>query len=160
MKPGLALLLVILLASAAALAVVLRPDGSPLRPGPGASPAATSFATGFRSQLAGVLEAGEALVDLGERRERNLLVVGQRQSAMTAALDATDAWLAQHPAAADDPAVAAYHTGAARIRAAMAQAQSAFLHFDWDAIATANDTLRQGVADLTTARDLLPAPAA
>ncbi|MCA9880154.1 MAG: hypothetical protein KC442_20310 [Thermomicrobiales bacterium] len=157
MKPALALLLVILLAGAGAL--FLRPAAPPPNPVTRASPAATPFAAGFRSQLASVLSAGEALVDLGERRERNLLVVRQRQSAMIAALDATDAWLAQHPAAADDPAVAAYRTGSTRIRAAMAEAQAAFLRFDWDAIAAANDTLRQGVADLTTARDLLPEPA-
>jgi hypothetical protein len=33
----------------------------------------------------------------------------------------------------------------------MADAQSAFLHFDWDGIAAANETLNEGVNDIRTA---------
>ena len=125
-------------------------------PGPPVSSVATgTFVDGFLEHLGTVQEAADALVDLGESRERNLLVVGQRQSAMNAALDATDTWLAQQPAHQNDPAVVAYRAGAAGIRQAMADAQSAFLHFDWDSIAAANDTLKQGAADISTATDLL-----
>lgn len=114
-----------------------------------------SFADGFLEHLESVQEAAAALVDLGERRERNLLVVSQRQSAMNAALDATDAWLAQQAAPQDDPAVAAYRAGATEIRQAMSDAQSAFFRLDWDGIAAANDTLKQGAAEISTAVKLL-----
>lgn len=113
------------------------------------------FADGFLKHLESVKEAAAAVVDLGERRERNLLVVSQRQSAMNAALDATDAWLLQQATHQDDPSVTAYRTGAAGIRQAMGDAQSAFLHLDWDGIATANDTLKQGASEISTAVELL-----
>jgi hypothetical protein len=114
-----------------------------------------TFTDQFLERLGTVQEATDALVDLGDRRERNLLVVSQRQAAMNAALDATDTWLGQQPAHQSDPAVAAYRAGAAGIRQAMADAQSAFLRFDWDGIAAANTTLRQGKADVTMAEDML-----
>lgn len=123
-------------------------------------PVSTDAATGtfdeeFLEHLGTVREAADALVDLGERRERNLLVVGQRQSAMNAALDATDAWLSRQAAHHDDPAVVAYRAGANAIRQAMADAQSAFFRFDWDGVAAANNILKQGVADITRAQALL-----
>ncbi|MEZ4563396.1 MAG: hypothetical protein R2853_11715 [Thermomicrobiales bacterium] len=117
--------------------------------------ATASFAESFREHLALIQGAAAALVDLGERRERNLLVISQRQAAMNAALDATDAWLDQQPDRKDDPAVAAYRTGADEIRQAMSDAQSAFLRFDWDGVAAAHDTLKYGVTQVTTAEDLL-----
>lgn len=116
-----------------------------------------SFADDFLRHLGPVQEAADALVDLGERRERNLLVVSQRQSAMNAALDATDAWLAQQAAHRGDPAVAAYRAGAEKIRQAMGDAQSAFLRLDWDGIAAANELLKQGTAEIATAANLLQA---
>lgn len=114
-----------------------------------------TFADGLLEHLGAVQEAADALVDLGERRERNLLVVGQRQAAMNSALDATDAWLGQQVAHQGDPAVTAYRAGANDIRRAMADAQSAFLRFDWDGIAAANDTLKLGVAQVSAAENLL-----
>jgi hypothetical protein len=70
---------------------------------------------------------------------------------MNAVLDSTDAWLAQQTTHQGDPAVVAYHTGAASIRQAMADAQSAFLRFDWDGIAAANVTLGEGVNEIHAA---------
>jgi hypothetical protein len=154
-KPRLLLLLLLALVPLAIIAEVRAPWPAVRRAG---TPAvAAAFADGFLEHLGSVQAAADALVDLGERRERNLLVVGQRQSSMNAALDATDAWLAQQAAHQGDPAVAAYRAGATGIRQAMADAQSAFLHFDWDGVAAANDTLKQGVADISTAADLLHA---
>ena len=118
-----------------------------------------AFADGFRAHLTTVEAAAGALVDLGERRERNLLVVGQRQSAMNAALDATDAWLVQPGIPEEHPAVLEYRAGAALIRQSMADAQSAFLRLDWDGIAAANVTLKQGTAAIAVAEDLLTSPA-
>ncbi len=152
MTPRLLLLFLLALIPLAIILVIRAPVE------PVSNDAATgTFADGFLEHLETVQEAAGALVDLGERRERNLLVVGQRQSSMNAALDATDAWLAQQAAHQGDPAVAAYRAGAAGIRQAMADAQSAFLRFDWDGIAAANDTLKQGAADISTAQDLLHA---
>lgn len=120
--------------------------------------ATPTFGEGFLEHLDAVQIAAEALVDLGERRERNLLVVGQRQSAMNAALDATDAWLAQQVMPQDDHAVAAYRSGAALIRQSMTDAQSAFLRFDWNSIAAANVVLKQGAAEIAEARNSLISP--
>lgn len=134
-----------------AIILVVRGPASPVS----TDPPTLTFADGFREHLGTVHEAADALVDLGERRERNLLVVGQRQSAMNAALNASDAWLKQQPGHEDDPAVAAYRAGAHDIRQAMTDAQAAFLRFDWDGVAAANDTLRQGAAHISVAVDLL-----
>lgn len=159
MKLRFGLLVLVVLAGTALATVVRQPAAQPgeiLT----ATPAHGRFADRFREYLGPVLAAGEALVDLGERRERNLFIVGQRQSAMNFALDATDAWLAAQPTHEHDSAVAAYRSGAAQIREAMADAQAAFLRFDWEAIATANDTLRQGMREITAAWKLLPPPEA
>lgn len=145
--------LLLLLLALVPLAVILgtREPAPPVRN----DSATGTFAEGFLEHLASVQEAAAALVDLGERRERNLLVVSQRQSAMNAALDATDTWLAQQAAPQDDQAVAAYRAGASSIRQAMGDAQSAFLRFDWDGIAAANETLKQGASEISTAVNLL-----
>lgn len=125
---------------------------------PATTAASTTFAEGFAERLATVQLAADALVDLGARRERNLLVVSQRQLAMNAALDSTDAWLARQTAPSEGAAVAAYRAGAADIRRAMTDAQSAFFRLDWDGVAAANETLRQGAAEITSAREVLRIP--
>ncbi len=149
-------ILLLLLLAFAGLALPLETRA----PGPsamddGATTATATFAAGFLEHLESVRVAVDALVELGARRERNLLVVGQQQSAMNAALSSTDTWLAQQAAHQDDRAVAAYRSGADDIRQAMADAQSAFLHFDWDGIAAANDTLKRGAAEVAVAEGLL-----
>ena len=140
----LALLLLMVGLGGMVTAVLLRPEAPPIRQGM-SSPVAAPQTSELREHLGAVALAGTALVEMGERRERNLLVVRQRQAAMTDALSATDAWLAEHPSLEPHPAVTAYRSGAAKIRDAMAQAQAAFLRFDWDAIAAANMTLQEGV---------------
>ncbi|MFT4041342.1 MAG: hypothetical protein QM692_24380 [Thermomicrobiales bacterium] len=133
------------------------PDDSPASlTSPGAITATPgAFAGAFREHLARVQAAGETLVEIGARRDRNLLTVAQGQSAMTSALAETDAWLAGQAFAPDDPAVAAYRAGATQIRAAMADAQSAFLRFDWDGVAAATQELDSGVAQIRAAQALL-----
>lgn len=142
----------LLLLAVAGLAITLQVTA----PGPSPSmnssvPDTSTFTAGFLEHLSTVQTAAVALVELGERRERNLLVVGQRQSAMNAALDSTDAWLTQQAAHDSDPAVATYRTGADLIRKAMSDAQSAFFRLDWDGIAAANVTLQAGVDEVSAA---------
>lgn len=153
--PRLPIVLFFLLALAG-LAVTLIPRG-PEWPAFGTPvvPTPAAFDSTFRERLKSVHAAADALVDLGERRERNLIVVGQRQAAMNHALDITDAWLSEQVTHQDDPAVVSYRTGAAEIRQAMADAQSAFLRFDWDAIGIANEMLKQGVSDISAAEAAL-----
>lgn len=144
--------ILLLLLVAAGLAVGLRtraPGPSPITDSP--VTATPTFAEGFLQHLSTVQIAADALVELGESRERNLLVVGQRQSAMNAALNSTDAWLTQQGANESDPAVATYRIGAAMIRQAMSDAQSAFLRLDWDGIAAANVTLQAGTDEVHAA---------
>jgi hypothetical protein len=149
-------ILLLLLLALLPLAIVVDMHAPvPLVRNVGTPTATATFADEFLEHLRTVEEAADALVDLGERRERNLLVVGQRQSAMNDALDATDAWLAPQAEHQDDPAVVAYRTGAAGIRQAMADAQSAFLRLDWNGVAAANDTLKRGTATISTAADRL-----
>jgi hypothetical protein len=156
MKSGILLLILLVLSG---LAIALGAS-APLR-----SPAGnqrvtnpSSFSEEFLAHLTDVQEAADSLVAIGDRRERNLLVVGQGQAAMNAALDATDAWLAEQTTSQEDAAIAAYRSGAAAIRQAMTDAQAAFLRFDWDGVAAANATLKQGTAQIADARDLLTAP--
>lgn len=159
MKPGiLLLLLLLLLVALAGLTMTMRVRALPPAANTDGGVTATTFADGFLAHLGKVQAAVDALLDLGERRERNLLVVGQRQSAMNAALDSMDAWLAQQAAHQDDPAVAAYRSGADYIRRAMADAQSAFLRFDWAGIAKANGTLEQGAEKIAEAEEWLRSP--
>ena len=148
MTPRLLLLLLLAVAGLAMLPEMRTPDPSAQVE---ASPTSSSFTDGFLEQLGLVRVAADALVELGERRDRNLLVVSQRQAAMNAALNSTDAWLAQQVPHQDNAAVAAYRTGANLIRQAMADAQAAFLRFDWDGIAAANDTLKQGAEAIAEA---------
>jgi hypothetical protein len=144
------LLLLLLALAGLAIATGMRAPAPPVTNDVTATDTGT-FTEGFLEHLRTVQVAADALVDLGERRERNLLIVGQRQSAMNAALDDTDSWLARQIAHQDDPAVVSYRSGAALIRQAMADAQSAFLHLDWDGIAAANETLGEGVIEIHTA---------
>lgn len=157
MRQGILLLLLLVLAGLVIGVATRAPRPSELDRQP--ARATPSFVDEFEERLNSVQLAADALVDLGERRERNLLVVGQRQSAMNTALDATDAWLAQQAAAENEPPVAAYRAGAEKIRRAMSDAQSAFLHFDWSGVAAANDTLRQGAADIAAAKGFLESDA-
>ena len=144
------LLLLLLMIVGLAIALSAHPPGpTSIRSGP--STDSPSFAEGFLEQLSIVEAAANALVELGVSRERNLLIVGQRQSAMNAALDSTDTWLTQHAAHESDPAVIAYRTGAILIRQAMSDAQSAFFRLDWDDIAAANVTLQLGADQVTAA---------
>jgi hypothetical protein len=143
------LLFLALVVSGLVIALSLRVPGPP--PTADHISSAPTFTEGLREHLQDVQAAADALVELGETRERNLLVVRQRQSAMNAALDATDAWLAQHNEHEDDIAVVAYRSGAALIRKSMSEAQSAFFRFDWDGIAAANVTLQDGAHLITEA---------
>jgi hypothetical protein len=143
------LMLLIIVLAGLVLAFGLQPP-APL-PANDSTPGPSTFDEAFHLRLLEVQEAAITLVELGETRERNLLVVGQRQSAMNAVLDSTDAWLTQQQAREDDPAVASYRSGAASIRSAMSDAQSAFIRFDWDGVAAANDTLKAGVDQIDAA---------
>lgn len=127
-----------------------RPPASP------AAPIARTVATGWRPLLAIAAEQAESLVAMGEARERNLLRIRAEQSAMHEALAAADAWLADHPGDAADPAVVAYQEGAGKIRQAMEEAQSGFLRLDFERVAGATALMREGAADLHRALGLLP----
>jgi hypothetical protein len=144
------LLLLLLIVAGLAMGLSARAPG-PTSTVNGALTDSSSFAEGFLAQLSNVQVAAGGLVELGESRERNLLIVGQRQSAMNAALNATDAWLTQHAGHEGDPSVMAYRTGARLIRQAMSDAQSAFFRLDWDEIARANVTLQAGADEISAA---------
>ena len=144
------LLLLLLIVAGLVVGLRMRAPGPPPITD-GTMTVTPTFAEEFLQHLSSVQTAADALVELGESRERNLLVVGQRQSAMNAALDSTDAWLTQQGANDSDPAVETYRTGAALIRQAMSDAQSAFLRLDWDGIAAANVTLLAGTDEVHAA---------
>ena len=75
---------------------------------------------------------------------------------MNETLADVDAWLAAHPAEIDDEAaIAAYRAGAASVREAMAEAQAGFLRLDFDRVARATGTMREGEAALQEAVALL-----
>ena len=128
-------------------------------PSPPASPVAAS-ADAVRAGFAPLLDRATAdarmLVELGERKERNLFRIRAAQTEMEASLAAADAWLAANPVPKEhEAAVAAYREGAASIRAAMAEAQAGFLRLDFDRVARAAATMRDGEAALGDATLLL-----
>ncbi len=130
-------------------------DGPPLAasPVPGE---ARAFHAGFQTLVQDAIAKAEILVAMGDSRERNLLRIRAEQEGMTTALAAADLWLEETPAPViEEPAVAAYREGAAAIRLAMQEAQAGFLRFDFDRVARATETLREGAAALERALALL-----
>jgi hypothetical protein len=126
-----------------------------LRP-PSSLPLVTATSDSFRSGFLPLLDRAaaqaDALVAMGDARERNLVSIHSAQDAMNAALQDADDWLASHPAPpSDETAVAAYRRGAAAVRAAMDEALAGFLHLDFGRVARATETMRQGAADLNRA---------
>ncbi len=130
----------------------------PIFASPAANPSPSCSPREFLPLLQRASEQADRLVALGESRERNLLRIRAEQSAMLTTLAEADAWLAAHPATMDDSATAAYSTGAADIRTAMAEAQAGFLRFDFERVARANDTLQAGAQSLRQAIGLLDPP--
>ncbi|MFN8592326.1 MAG: hypothetical protein U0031_12775 [Thermomicrobiales bacterium] len=123
---------------------------------PVATPAIDSFRAGFAPLLAAAADQAGELVAIGEKKERNLLRIRAAQEAMHERLDVVDAWLASHPPPeSDGAAIASYHQGADSIRAAMREAQDAFLHLDFERVAHATETMRQGEIDLRRAQSLV-----
>lgn len=151
--------LLVLLGIAAGMGVTPRPEHASVATPQArvASPASGGFAAGFRPLLARAAAEAEALVEMGEARERNLLRIRAGQNAMHEALGAADGWLAEQPPAPGDvPAVEAYQEGATSIRTAMNEAQAGFLRLDFDRVARSTETMREGAALLDRAIDLLP----
>jgi hypothetical protein len=110
----------------------------------------------FGPLLARAANHARVLVELGERKDRNLLRIRAGQDAMEQSLGAADDWLAQNPGAEVDAAsVAAYRLGATRIRVAMAEAQEGLLRLDFDRVARATATMREGERLLGDAQRLL-----
>lgn len=109
----------------------------------------------FRPLLQRASTQADLLVALGQARERNLIRLRGEQNAMVEALQETDAWINANPERQSGPAFATYREGASAIRAAMNEAQEGFLRFDFDRVATANETLQTGAGALHRALDLL-----
>ncbi len=153
------IVIVCLIAGAIGVRFVGSPADSPT-PGQPSSPVMATSADTFRAGFLPLLEQAaanaQALVAMGESRERNLLRIRAAQEAMSSSLAAADAWLAdQQPPAPVEPAIAAYRPGAAAIRTAMSEAEAGFLRLDFDRVVRATVTLRQGAADLARAVGLL-----
>ncbi len=113
----------------------------------------------FGRRVADAALEARALVELGERRSRNLIAITSAQGRMEDKLAAADAIAAALPASPGlAPALTAYRGGATDVRAAMDDAQAAFLRLDWDRVARAYDRMENGAARLTEAAATLGAP--
>jgi hypothetical protein len=116
------------------------------------TPGADASAAQLRGRVAEAAAEARALVELGERRSRNLFAIRSAQRRMEeklAAADAAIAFLADSDP--DAAALAAYRAGAADVRAAMDEAQAGFLRLDWDRVAEAYDRMESGAARLEQA---------
>lgn len=142
---------------AVALASVLVPNAWPeeVRPGaPVVAPAALPTAeAAYYEALAPRLDRAaldaDALVEIGNRRSRNLLEIRAAQDRMDESLDALDLLLAKRPPPPRfASSVGAYRHGSTSVREAMTEAQAAFLRFDWDRVAAAYDRAGNGAAAL------------
>lgn len=99
----------------------------------------------FASLLYEAAKDARVLVELGETKDRNLFRIRSSQSAMQRSLDDTDAWLERHARdQMDAKAVAAYRDGASLVRTAMVEAQAGFLRLDFDRVARATVSMREG----------------
>lgn len=126
---------------------------------PAAATTDAAFRAGFLPLVEQVAAEARVLLAMGEDRERNLFVIRRQQEVMLERLAAADAWLgANPPPPAFVPAAAAYREGANAIRAAMEEAQSGLLRFDFDRVSRATDTLEDGSSalDLAVMRLRLP----
>ena len=113
----------------------------------------------FGQRVADAALEAQALVALGESRSRNLFAITSAQGRMEDKLAAADALAAALPASPGEaPALAAYRGGATAVRAAMDDAQAAFLRLDWERVARAYDRLESGTARLTEAAAALGSP--
>lgn len=161
MKAGVALSLAAIVLIAAGLIsrnATSPTPGYPAQAPPAAiaTPAASAWRAGFLPLLEAVAAEAERLAEMGESRERNLLRIRAGQDAMNAALADADAWLAAHPP--DEPneaAIASYRDGSTAIREAMAEARAGFLRLDFDRVARATETMREGETALRHALTLL-----
>lgn len=147
-----------------AVATVVTTAASPrtsTRPSP-VNPNGASEASTIAPLLADAAAEARALVALGERRSRNLFEIRSAQGRMEDKLAAVEATVGRRPASdLLAPALAAYRSGAAAVREAIAEAQAGFLRLDWDRVAEANRTMGDGADRLQRAADLLaPPPAA
>jgi hypothetical protein len=122
-----------------------------------ASPAALSAEERrFYEQVAPVLRAAaaeaRALTTQGQERSRNLFAIRAGQDRLDSHLGTLDAALVASTVPARFAAVTdSYHAGAADVRAAMRDAQAAFIRFDWDAVGAATERMAAGTTRLEAA---------
>ena len=103
----------------------------------------------FASLLGEAADDARVLVELGESKDRNLFRIRASQTAMQRSLDATEEWLKRHPSDQIDPeAVVSYREGASLVRTAMDEAQAGFLRLDFDRVARATVSMREGESRL------------
>jgi hypothetical protein len=150
-----------LLGALVILGIAAQPSRFRAMPAPASPRAGTAAPDALRTEFLPLLQrtlaTAETLVAMGDSRERNLLVIHERQSAMLEALAAADAWVTANPKAADAPAVASYQEGAREIRGAMDDARDGLLHLDFGEVARATTTMKQGATALREAVTLLAA---
>jgi hypothetical protein len=130
---------------------------APAAPASLASPAAlTAEERRFYEQVAPVLGAAaaeaRALTSQGRERNRNIFAIRAGQGRLDGHLRTLDAALAGAAVPVRFAAVATrYQHGAAEVRAAMRDAEAAFLRFDWDAVAAATERMATGTDHLEAA---------
>jgi hypothetical protein len=122
---------------------------------PSGIPESSAALQSFRPLLQRASTQADALVALGQARERNLIRIRSEQNAMAAVLAEADAWVNANSDSESEPAIATYGEGAASIRAVMNEAQEGFLRFDFDRVTGATETLMTGADALRQALDLL-----
>lgn len=154
--------------TALAIVSVLAPGSAgrraPLRATPVASAGPPAAETVYRKALAPRIERAaldaDALVEIGERRSRNLLEIRAAQNRMGDSLAAIDLLLANRPPPADlQSSISGYWEGAEALREAMTEAQAGFVRLDWERVAAAYERAGTGAAALHRAERLLASAA-
>ena len=114
------------------------------------------YAKELESRLSTASAEARSLVDLAERRSRNLLEIRAAQRRMEDKLDAVDAFASENPPPAPlASALDSYRNGARAIRTAMDEAQAGFFRLDWERVASAYDRLATGADRLRDAHEQL-----
>lgn len=112
-------------------------------------------ARAFSRALGGASDQARDLFRLGEKKSRNIPEILDEQRRMGERLGEIDALIASGSLPPEmQPAVDAYNSGAADIRAAIEDAQAGFTHLDWDRVKRATEQMGRGFDSLAEAAKL------
>jgi hypothetical protein len=138
------------------IAVPPAQSGTPMPTAAAVSSDERAFYEYVGARLRAMSAESQELIKLGNERSRNVVELQVRSNRVIGLADQIDEYIeSRTPPARFVPAVAQYEAGVQLIRSGIADAKSAVLRFDWDAVATALDVFENGTNQLDTAFQMM-----